>query len=211
MVPSLVKAGRSLASDSAVVSARMPSSVREHDRVALALRDRRPATTSSSKRPFFQASAARWWRAGRERVLLLAGEGLLAGVGRLGQQAHRLVGEGVPQPVVRHGSSSVDVAVLEALARLRQQVRRVGHRLHAAGDDDRRTRRRGSAGRRARWRRCPDRQTLLMVSAGTVIGMPRLGRGLAGGDLAGAGREDLAHDHVVDLVGGARRPSRGRP
>ena len=33
-------------------------------------------------------------------------------------------------------STSVDVAVLEALAGLRQQVRGVGHRLHAAGDDD---------------------------------------------------------------------------
>ena len=40
-----------------------------------------------------------------------------------------------------------------------------------------------------------------MVSAGHVIGMPRLDRGLAGGDLAGAGLDDLAHDHVVDLVG----------
>ena len=48
----------------------------------------------------------------------------------------------------------------------------------------------------------PDRQTLLIVSAGTVIGMPGLGRGLAGGDLAGAGLQHLAHDHVVDLVRG---------
>ena len=32
--------------------------------------------------------------------------------------------------------------------------------------------------------------------------MPPLTRGLAGGDLAGAGLEHLAHDHVVDLVAG---------
>jgi hypothetical protein len=40
----------------------------------------------------------------------------------------------------------------------------------------------------------PERQTLLMVSAG-------LDRGLPGGDLAGAGLQHLAHDHVVDLLG----------
>ena len=33
----------------------------------------------------------------------------------------------------------------------------------------------------------PDRQTLLMVSAGTFIGMPAFCGGLAGRDLAGAG------------------------
>ena len=48
----------------------------------------------------------------------------------------------------------------------------------------------------------PDRQTLLMVIDGTSIGMPPLTRRLAGGDLAGAGLDDLAHDHVVDLVAG---------
>ena len=47
----------------------------------------------------------------------------------------------------------------------------------------------------------PERQTLLMVMAGTVIGMPALGRGLAGRDLAGSGLEDLAHDDVLDLLG----------
>ena len=31
--------------------------------------------------------------------------------------------------------------------------------------------------------------------------MPRLHRGLAGGDLALAGLEHLAHEHVVDLLG----------
>ena len=38
-----------------------------------------------------------------------------------------------------------------------------------------------------------------------------LDRGLAGGDLAGAGLEDLAHDHVVDLLAADPRPAPGRP
>jgi hypothetical protein len=44
--------------------------------------------------------------------------------------------ERAEQAVVGHRVEHRDVAVLEALARLRQQVRGVGHRLHAAGDDD---------------------------------------------------------------------------
>ena len=39
-----------------------------------------------------------------------------------------------------------------------------------------------------------------MVIAGIVIGMPALDRGLPGRDLAGAGLQHLAHDHVLDLV-----------
>ena len=48
----------------------------------------------------------------------------------------------------------------------------------------------------------PERQTLLMVIEGTRHRDAALDRGLAGGDLAGAGLDDLAHDHVVDLVAG---------
>ncbi len=48
----------------------------------------------------------------------------------------------------------------------------------------------------------PDRQTLLMVVAGTSSGMPACDRGLAGGDLAGAGLQHLAHEDVVDVLGG---------
>ena len=45
-----------------------------------------------------------------------------------------------------------------------------------------------------------------MVLAGTVMGMPGLDGGLAGRDLTLAGLEDLAHEHVVDLVGGHAGP-----
>ena len=62
MVPSVENAGRSLPRDSAVVSPRMPSSVLNYDRVALALRDRRPARsprrTRRSPRPRRPAGAS---------------------------------------------------------------------------------------------------------------------------------------------------------
>ena len=51
----------------------------------------------------------------------------------------------------------------------------------------------------------PERHTLLMVIAGTLIGMPAVHRGLARGDLTLAGLEHLAHEHVVDLL----RPDAG--
>ena len=54
----------------------------------------------------------------------------------------------------------------------------------------------------------PDRQTLLTVVDGDGHRDPGVGRGLAGGDLPGAGQDDLAHEHVVDLVGG--HPARSR-
>ena len=57
----------------------------------------------------------------------------------------------------------------------------------------------------------PDRQTLLTVVAGTVIGMPAVDRGLAGRDLTGAGLQDLAHEDVVDLLAASARPARARP
>ena len=47
----------------------------------------------------------------------------------------------------------------------------------------------------------PERHTLLTVIAGTRHRDAGLRRGLAGGDLALAGLEHLAHQHVVDLLG----------
>ena len=47
----------------------------------------------------------------------------------------------------------------------------------------------------------PDRQTLLMVIDGTSTGCRRDAGG-AGGVLAGAGLDHLAHDQVVDLLAG---------
>jgi hypothetical protein len=60
----------------------------------------------------------------RERILLLAADSLTAFlILRLGQIAHRLIGEDVVQPVVRHVISYGGVAVLEPLPRPRQHVR----------------------------------------------------------------------------------------
>ncbi len=59
IVPSLLKAGRSLPSDSAVVSARTPSSVEKT--TGSPLREGiDTGTISSSKSPFLMAAAARW-------------------------------------------------------------------------------------------------------------------------------------------------------
>ena len=57
----------------------------------------------------------------------------------------------------------------------------------------------------------PERHTLLMVVAGTRHGDAGVDGGLAGGDLAGAGLEHLAHEDVVDLLGGEPGPLEGAP
>ncbi len=55
----------------------------------------------------------------------------------------------------------------------------------------------------------PERHTLLMVVAGTVMGMPpRIGR-LAGRDLAGAGLEHVPEVDLVHPVGGQAGPLQG--
>ncbi len=73
MVPSLANAGRSLPSDSAVVSPRTPSSWETTTgsplRCGIAT-----GTTSSSKTPFFQAVGGLLVRLRGELVLLLAGQ-----------------------------------------------------------------------------------------------------------------------------------------
>ena len=47
----------------------------------------------------------------------------------------------------------------------------------------------------------PERQTLLMVVAGTLMGIAAVDGGLAGGDLTLARLEDLTHQHGVDRGG----------
>jgi hypothetical protein len=95
-----------------------------------------------------------------------------------------------------------DVAVLEALAALLQQVRGVGHRLHAAGDDDLALT--GADELVGHGDRVDARQAdLVDRDRRHVHRDAALDRGLAGGDLAAAGLQDhLAHDDVVDLVAG---------
>ena len=90
MVPSLLNAGRSLPSDSAVVSPRTPSSCADDDRVALALRDldRDDLVVEDAVLPGLGGPLV---RPGGELVLLLAGQVGAGGVALLGEQAHRLL------------------------------------------------------------------------------------------------------------------------
>ena len=124
--------------------------------------------------------------------------------------AHRLAVERVGEPVEREGVDGLDVAVGPAAPRAGQQVRRLAHRLLAAGDDDGRPRRGGSCRAASMIAVSPLRQTLLIVVAGTVHGMPGRDGRLAGGVLAGAGLDDLAHEHLVDRPTGRRPPGRAR-
>src|SRR6476620_11297928 len=170
----------------------------ELDRVALALRDRdrHDLVVEEAVLPRLRGELV---AARGVLVLLVPGELQVALVGLLGQQAHRLVGEGVPQPVEGHVVAHAHVAVLEPLAALLEQVRGVGHGLLPTGHDD-----------------------LELAGADELVGQgdrveagqadlvdgqrrdahrdARLGGRLAGRDLAGARLQHLAHDHVVDLV-----------
>ena len=155
------------------------------------------------------AAAARSWDDGRQRVLALARDAEGAAVD-VRAHAHRDMVEGAEQPVVHHRVD--DPLVTEAVAGpgARQQVGRPGHRLHAAGDDDG-----GLAG--------ADHEVGEVdgVQAGEADLVDRRGGRhhrdagadgcLAGGDLALAGAEHLAHHDVVDVLGGDAGPSRGRP
>ena len=81
--------------------------------------------------------------------------------------------KGLVSPSWTIASSALRVAHAEAEARLRQQVRRLRHRLHAAADADLEVAGadRGSSTPAARM---PDAQTLLIVSEETSFGMPAL-------------------------------------
>ena len=104
---------------------------------------------------------------GGELVLLAAGEI----VGIVGQCSHGLVGEEVTRAVVGEVVCHRDIALLEAGARLRKQVRCLRYRLLAARHDHL-----DAAGADQligqQNESIPDRHTLLIVSAGTDLGMP---------------------------------------
>ena len=138
-------------------------------------------------------------RPGRELVLLLAADAQ-PGVVPLGGLAHRHVVERVGQAVVRHRVDELGRAELEAAARPGQQVRRLGHRLHAAGHHDvelpgpdqlRGQRDRvqpGQADLVDRERRAPS------------SGCPPATAACRDGIWPAPGLQHLAHDHVVDPV-----------
>ena len=112
---------------------------------------------------------------------------------------HLLLGEGVGEAVVGHRVDRADVAHAEAEAGARQQVGRLAHRLHAAGDGDLGVagadRHVGDAERaHARGADLVDRLR------GDLLGDAALDLGLARGDLPLAGLQDLAEDDLLDLL-----------
>ncbi len=113
---------------------------------------------------------------------------------------HRLVVVGVLQAVVHHGVVQDGVAEAIAVPGTQQQVRGRGHGLHATRDHYLGVTR-------------ADHQVGLVDGVETgeadLVDHGRRGRHgdaggggrLPGGDLTGPSQEDLAHDHVVDLLG----------
>ena len=193
-----MNAGRSLPSDSAVVSPRTPSSavttIGSPLRCGIAT-----GTTSSSKTPFFQASAAFWCERGGERVLLLAGELHALGVDLLGQHAHRLLGGLVVERVVRH---RVDERTSPNLKPSRDFGRRCGALVIDSMPPATTI---SHSPARISW------SAIAMAFEARQADLvdrdrrhaPRQAAGDAGGAgrvLAGAGQDDLAHDQVVDLL-----------
>ena len=137
-------------------------------------------------------------RAKRPAVLLLARDPELAAHERR-LLDHVAAVEGRRQPVVDHRVDQRAVAEPVAEARLLEQVRRVRHRLHAAGDDHLAV---AGADHRVGDLDRADRGGADLVDrvGADLLRNPGADRGLPGGRLADAGLEHLAHDHVLDLV-----------
>ena len=112
--------------------------------------------------------------------------------------AHVLLGEGRPQAVVHHRIDHLGVAQAGAEARLRDEIRGLGHRLHAAGHDDLDLA--GADELVGQGDRIEAGQAHLIDGDGRHLLRDATFDGrLTGCDLARAGLQDLAHDHVVDV------------
>ena len=119
----------------------------------------------------------------------------------LGEGAHQAaLVVGVLEAVVEHVVDHLAVAHAQAAARFRQQVRRVGHRLHAARDDD--------VGLPVARMSCasiaafiPEPHILFTVVQPARERQAGAERRLARRRLALAGRQHAAHDHFLHVVG----------
>ena len=117
-----------------------------------------------------------------------------------GLLGHVLARERVGETVVDHRVDRLGVAHAEAEAGLLEQVRRVRHRLHTATDADLEV---AGADRRVEQPGRADSRGADLVDRlrGDLLRDPGLDLRLARGDLALAGLDHLAHDHVLDLLG----------
>ena len=96
-----------------------------------------------------------------------------------------------------HRVDDLAVAHAQPFAHARQQVRRVAHRLHAAGDRDVDVAG-GDALRREHHRLQARAAHLVDRQRRDAIGQPAVERRLPRRVLAEAGRDDVAHDAFVD-------------
>jgi hypothetical protein len=145
---------------------------------------------------------------GRGVVLQVAGDATELARVALGPGAHVDGVERAPQAVVDHRVGDLAVPHAIALARLLQQVGRLGHRLHPAGDDHLGVTRLDHLvgevdGVDPREADLVDGHRRDRHRDATVDGR------LAGRHLTGPGLEHLAEQHVVDLLGVDPTPGEG--
>ncbi len=164
-------------------------------------------TISSANLPASIAAAARWFEAAASASCCSRRDLGLAGVA-LGAETHQARVERAPEAVGDDRVTQLGVAVAETAAGPVGEVRRVGHRLHAAGHDDV-----GVAHRHHLMRevdRVEARQAdLVDVDRRDVHRDAGLAGSLASRYLTGAGHQHLAHDHVIDVLGSDAGPREG--
>ena len=134
-----------------------------------------------------------------ELILIFARDAVFLG-DILASNPHVVVVVNIPQAVVHHGIDDLCVAQAISLAGLREKIRSIGHRLHAAGDDDGSVLCLHSLCRKSD--RFQSRATNFVDCHGTC------GRresavdcGLTRWILSEPGSDDVAHDAFVDLRG----------
>ena len=206
MLPALSKAGRSAARrlDGGVATDALVG-VEDH-RVALALGDL-DLDDLVVEQPVLGGPGGPLVGLGGQLVLRLAGQAGGGGV-LLGAGAHGHLVEGAEEAVVHHRVDDLLVADAVAGPGPGEEVGRLGHGLHAAGHHDV-----GLAGLDhlvGQVDGVDAREAHLVDGAGGHGHRDAAVDGrLAGGDLAGAGLEHLAHEDVVDLLTGEAGPLEG--
>ena len=134
-----------------------------------------------------------------EFILLFASDVVFLG-DVLSSDAHVVVVVDIPKAVVNHGVDELLVAKAVSLARLHEEIRRVGHRFHSSGDDD------GTViclnGLRGESDSFESRATNLVYSHGTYFRRQTSeDGGLARWILTESSGDDVAHDALVNLLG----------